>query len=161
MISKRLHRHQQGAFSLIEILVAMGITSLLVTALIGLIPGSLDQLHHSASMTAEARIVQAVHAKYQMLSWSDVLNQQQGQATVVLRFDAQGIPLEVGDTNSIFVAQVSVNPAPPLPGTTFINDHMRQLIILVSDQPGAGDKLLTTAQAKQHQALIAQTDKQL
>lgn len=154
-------RLKRAGFSLIEIMIALGITVTLVSALLGLMPLALDQLHHSATMTAEARIVQSVHAQYQMLSWAEILQQQRSQGVLVFHFDGQGVPVDPRDDASIYTARVTVKEAAPLPGTTTINDHMRQLIILVSDKPGAGDAVSDVALATQHQTLIAQTDKQL
>ena len=151
--------HNQG-FSLVEIIVALGITVTLITGIMGLMPASLEMLHHAANVTSEARIVQSVHAQYQMLSWLEILQQQKSQGELVFHFDAQGVAVDPRSNDSIYTARVTVNDALPLPGTTLVNDHMRQLIILVSDKPGSGEAHADTSLATQHQTLIAQTDKQ-
>jgi uncharacterized protein (TIGR02598 family) len=159
MISKRHQRITPG-FSLVEAMLAVSVTATVILVLVGLIPSSLDQMAGAAKVTAEARIVQAVTADYQMRPWQDILEQQRQQVARDLCFDAQGIMVAASSPDRFFTARTFVNDAPKLPGALEVNDRLRQLVVLVTDRTDAEDAFKKPGLYRRHPTMIAQTDKQ-
>lgn len=152
------HRLQRG-FSLVEAVLAIGTAATVVVVLIGLIPSSLDQMSEAARTTAEARIVQAVVANYQMRPWQDILTQQQSGIEEDTFFDSQGAPVEEHSPDRYFTARVSVHDAPMLPGTYAVNDRLRQVLVRLTDRPDIEAAFRDPKLHHPHPVVIAQTDK--
>jgi uncharacterized protein (TIGR02598 family) len=157
----RLHgpHHAATGFSLVEAMLAVSVTATIILVLVGLIPSSLDQMADAAKVTAEARIVQAVRADYQMRPWQDILTQQQEQRGLDMCFDSQGIMVEAKSPERFFTARTFVRNAAPLPGATEANDRLRQLLVLVTDHANAESAFENPRQHRKHPTVIAQTDK--
>ncbi len=68
-------RHQRRAnsgFSLVEIVVAVGIVATVMVALLGMIPTGLNTVNEAADTMAEIRIAQQVLGEVQMTAWEDL-----------------------------------------------------------------------------------------
>lgn len=141
-------------------MLAVGTAATVIIVLIGLIPSSLDQMSAAAKTTAEARVVQAVAAGYQMRPWQDILQQQADGAAVDFCFDTQGAPATSGTPEHFFTARVLVQDMPALPGTTTTNDRLRQVLVLVTDRTDTAEAFENPRHHRRHPTIIAQTDKQ-
>lgn len=105
--------HLRRAFSLVEVTLALGIVSVSLLALIGLLPAGLGVLRESMEETARANIVQRVSAG---LATADFASLSAG----TLDFDAEGQPA-AGDAEAVY--RVSLQEADPsLPGMTKAGD---------------------------------------
>jgi uncharacterized protein (TIGR02598 family) len=141
-------------------MLAVTVAGTIVLVLVGLIPSSLDQMADAAKVTAEARIVQAVTADYQMRPWQDILQQQEEQLARDLCFDAQGISVPADSPDRFFTARTFVGDAPKLPGAAETNDRLRQLLVRVTDHADADTGFKNPRLHRSHPTMIAQTDKQ-
>jgi|GEM_PF-1952383 len=130
-----------AGFSLIEVLLAVGITAILVTTVLGLLPSGLEDLRSSGQRMATARILEHVAHELQMRdfdSWAHA------QTPLILSFDNAGDPLPGTGTEAdvIYRAQVTLVQAPgtvgvTLPGAVVANVFARQARIRITDLPGA------------------------
>jgi uncharacterized protein (TIGR02598 family) len=141
-------------------MLAVSVAATIILVVVGLIPTSLDQMAAAAKVTAEARIVQAVTADYQMRPWQDILQQQQQGSARDLCFDAQGVMVAADSPERIFTARTFVNDAARLPGAAEVNDRLRQLLVLVTDRPNPDVAFQEGGRHRKHPTMIAQTDKQ-
>lgn len=70
-----IHPHsrlrRRAAFSLIEVVLALGISAMGITSVLGLLPQALDQLKKATDVTAEARIQQQVITAIGQADWQD------------------------------------------------------------------------------------------
>lgn len=66
---KTLSLKTQRGFSLIEVIVAMGIASTVMVGLIGIMPAGVESLHDASTTTIQARIVQDLISDAQMSDW--------------------------------------------------------------------------------------------
>ena len=148
-----------NGFSLVEAVLAIGTAATVVIVLVGLIPSSLDQMTEAARTTAEARIVQAVVADYQMRPWQDILSQQQSGAGDDEFFDSQGAAVEENSPDRYFTTRVTVHDAQALPGTALVNDRLRQVLVRLTDRPDAESAFRDPKLHQQYPVVIAQTDK--
>lgn len=58
-------------FSLIEVIVAMGIVATVMVGLIGIMPAGVESLHDASTTTIQSRIVQELISDAQQSDWSD------------------------------------------------------------------------------------------
>ena len=100
-------------FSLAEILFAMAITSFALLALVGVLPQGLEGLRAAEQRSAEARIVQYLTTRHQLLAW-DTLMKQTGE--VAEQFDIRGAPVPQGSPEVVFYTKSKIEDALPLPG---------------------------------------------
>ncbi|MCF7786514.1 MAG: Verru_Chthon cassette protein B [Prosthecobacter sp.] len=153
------HSLRASGFSLAETVIAVGITASTIVTLVGMIPLSLNTLHRSGVVTAEARITQAIAADYRMREWSEVVQQQQEGGCRDFSFDGQGTRVKQGDASTIFTARVTVSDALPLPGMQQTNPRLKNVQILVTSSPDATAAFTMPENCHKAQTLVAQTDK--
>lgn len=151
----------RAGFTLSETAIAVAIIATVVTALVGLIPVGLDQLRQASNTTADARILQAVTADYQMRTWSEIVQQQTEGGVSDFYFDAQGTRLPKGDKEIIFTTRATVKPMEKLPGTAETNDCLRRIELLVTDKADAQKAFATPGLCRSFHTSIAQKDKML
>lgn len=120
---------QQG-FSLAEILFAMAITSFALLALVGVLPHGLEGMRAAEQRSAEARIVQYLTSRHQLLPW-ETLMKQTGELTEY--FDIRGAPVHQGGTDAVFATKTKIMDALPLPGEGATeNPYLKRLRIWIA-----------------------------
>ena len=65
-------RRKNSGFSLVEIVVAVGIVATVMVALLGMIPTGLNTVNEAADTMAEIRIAQQILGEVQMADWEDL-----------------------------------------------------------------------------------------
>lgn len=149
-----------AAFSLVEVLLAVGIAAVTVVALLGLLPASLSSMQHSNTDGAEARVLQAIMADYQQRDWPSILQQQASETAELLYFDIHGFRVAATDRDVFLIAQVSILPPPLLPGSSVVNPHLRTLRLRTSRDVMAGAAAFDEKHVfRQTQAVLPQMDK--
>lgn len=126
-----LRRLWLGGFTIIEATIAVGITAVVIVSVLGLVPSGLESLHQSALLSADARLIQATAANYQMMDWPTVVAQQTAKQNVDSYFDYQGMVVAKGSKDTTFLARTQVLDAPLLPGSTATNSRMKVVLIQV------------------------------
>jgi uncharacterized protein (TIGR02598 family) len=108
---------RRGAFSLIEVTLALAIAALGFITLLGLLPQGLDMARRSANLACEARIVQKLSGELQSASWEDINWKGYGPKRF---FNDQGMEIPQSELNDpqvafsvSYVASIHV-PASPL-----------------------------------------------
>ncbi len=149
-----------AAFSLAEVMLAVGIAAITVVTLLGLLPASLSSMQHSNTDGAEARVLQAIMADYQQRDWPSILRQQEAATAELLYFDPHGFRVAATDREAFLIAQVSILPAPLLPGSTVANPRLRTLCLRTSRDVMAGASAFEEKRIfRQTQAVLPQMDK--
>ncbi|MFM2166309.1 MAG: Verru Chthon cassette protein [Verrucomicrobiota bacterium] len=149
-----------AAFSLVEVMLAVGIVAVTMVTLLGLLPGSLSNIQDSTINGAEARVLQAIMADYQQRDWSSILQQQSSATAELLYFDPHGFRVAATDREAFLIAQVSILPAPLLPGSTVTNPRLRTLRLRTSRDVMAGVAAFDAKHVfRQTQAVLPQMDK--
>lgn len=149
-----------AAFSLVEVILALGVASITVVALLGLVPGSLSNIQHSTIDGAEARVLQAIVADYQQRDWPSILQQQTAATAELLYFDTHGFRVTATDRDAFLIAQVSILTPPLLPGSSTANPRLRTLRLRTSRDVAAGAAAFDAKHVfRQTQAILTQMDK--
>jgi uncharacterized protein (TIGR02598 family) len=110
---------RQG-FSLVEVVLAVGIMALGVVTILGLLPHGLEMSRRTANEQAETRIVDQLMGELQAADWSTMAGLlSAGQA--IHQFDDQGLRLEASDqAQTTYVARVLLeNPSEKDDGMIF------------------------------------------
>ena len=119
------------AFSLVEVTLALGIISVSLLSLLGLVPAGLGVLRDSMDQTVHAQIVQSITAELVSSDFASL-----GNAT--LAFDQEGRPMaSLGDSAARYCATIQ-EADPSMPGLTEpedvaqMHDHLKRIRIGIS-----------------------------
>ncbi len=95
-------RSSISAFSLVEIIIALGLVTFAVTAMVGLLPVGLTSLNQSMNQTVEAQILRSISSQ-------SVVTEFQKLAINNLYYDIEGQPSTLAD--SYYSVRVTTNAA--------------------------------------------------
>ena len=94
------------AFSLVEVVIAVGVLSFAVIPMMTLITGSLQSYRQAINDTVGRQIMTQLAANAQQARLSDL----QSQPSATTYFDFEGNPVETGDPLKVYTATVSNSP---------------------------------------------------
>lgn len=120
-----------SGFSLVELALALGVISVSLLSLIGLLPAGLGVLRESMDQTVHAQIVQRVAAGVASSDFAALGNE-------TLSFDQEGQMLTRADDSTVRYRAAIVEADPSLPGVTNSSDvalmqsHLKRIRIGIS-----------------------------
>ena len=153
------NNRSQSAFSLVETVIAVGITATVIMTLLALLPIGLDKLRSASLTTSEAQIRQTVVSNYKMLDWDEVEDQATSGIGRDFYFDEQGAPVPQSDENMLYGARVWVGENIKLSGDVLENEFLRQLTIHITDRPDIEDAYTDPDKYRITQATISKIEK--
>ncbi|SKA80716.1 Verru_Chthon cassette protein B [Prosthecobacter debontii] len=129
----------RGGFSLVEVVLAVGIMALGVVTILGLLPHGLEMTRKTANEQAETRIIDQIVGEMQSVDWG-TLDSQQAQ---IRYFDDQGLEIEATtqgfDILLNYVVQVTIPTAdvrlPTNSDTSGIDQNLRRVMIKMIAAP--------------------------
>ncbi len=131
MLSPAPERLRRNGFTLIEIVLALGVVSLVMVALMGTLPAGLDALNTAQKLTLEGQILRDVEAKIRAVPFDVAAGRARTNVTAKiprrLYYGWDGVPLgENADTEDAETAlevdiQLLQKRAAPLPGSKWGN----------------------------------------
>lgn len=157
-------------FTLIEVVVAIGIVATVFIAFMGMLPLGMDTMREAGAITTQARISQQLIGELQLTDWrkkgetsNSVL--EDINASTVRYFDEYGNESN-SQTDSIYQAMVEISEgeksAPNLPGSK-PNDYLRQVTVKVAYAPPGMDMdfsdSIESPKYKRYVAMIADMKK--
>lgn len=138
-LSLPLRKSSRSGFSLVEVVMAVGIMALGVVTILGLLPHGLKMTNQTANEQAETRIVDFLVGDVQSTNWATI----DATPTQTRFFDDQG--LELDQTNPDFgillsyVVQVTIPEydvrLPNNDGNMVANQNLRRVIIKMVAAP--------------------------
>jgi uncharacterized protein (TIGR02598 family) len=111
------------AFSLIEVVIAIGIFAFAIVPIIGLLGSGMGTLKDSMSDTVRSDIARRVVGEYQRMPYSNLLS----GTSVTNFYDVEGVP--TNSSSGIFMAIVSLSNAPSLITTDTNNALMLSVTV--------------------------------
>ena len=152
-------QRRSAGFSLVETVIAVGITATVIVTLLALLPIGLDTLRSASMRTSEARIKQAVVSNYKMTDWDEV-EQQAGEGSGRdFFFDERGAPVPSSSENILFGARVWVEDRVTLAGDATENEYLRNLRIYITDRPDLEDAYFDPKKYRVAQATVSKMEK--
>ena len=129
-------RSKKGAFTLVETVLAIGIVSTVMIALMGLIPLGMKMMKEAGVNTVGARIANKLLGEVQLSEFDDI-QQYNGK---IYWFDDMGTQLKKAEEESklrrIYTAKVEVDEeAPQIPGAQ-ANKFLKRVVVKVSNVLG-------------------------
>lgn len=119
-------------FSLIETVLALGIMSLAITALLGLLPHGLEMSRKAANASAQSRIVDQVQNRLANSSFEGL----KALKDQTLHFDDQGELLESDFRTAVYIVRVVASKSRiRLPGAGGEEDALRRFIVQIAATP--------------------------
>jgi len=92
------------AFSLVEVVIALGVTSFALLSMVALIPMGLIQARQASDTTTESQIVQYARNEIEMTPFANLPY----WSTNVSYFDNQGLPTTQGNPEQIYTVNYAV-----------------------------------------------------
>ena len=117
---QKIQNRSCAAFSLVEVIIALGLVTFAVTAMVGLLPVGLTSLNQSMNQTVEAQILRSISSQ-------SVVTEFQKLATNNLYYDIEGQPSVSAD--SYYSVRVSTNAA-VYPGSASVAGLPESLVSL-------------------------------
>jgi uncharacterized protein (TIGR02598 family) len=130
----RRHVMKRG-FSLVEVLMAVGIVAVSVLTVVGLLPHGLEVSRKTGDLAYKTRMFQQIASEYQAMPWSVVTGAGAGKKR--LKFDFQGGAIGTGPNEGFttFVAEAEVvgtSVVLPSVGGSGDNDNLRFLVVRIA-----------------------------
>ena len=134
MKNSRVSEVTKRGFSLVEVVIAVGITGFALLALVALLPHGIKTMRDAGNIAAEARISKALSGEVQLSEWEEI----EDFNNTFRYYDNQSIEIEKGDADfnarHIYTAKIEVPPADiKLPGGTEVEENLRRVVIHVTD----------------------------
>lgn len=95
-----LSETRQGGFSLIEVVMALGIMSFALMGLVGLLPAGLSQFRQAVDVTVKAQIAQELTAMIQRTDYDSLAALGAPGSPEIYYYDAEGAKLPSSDNDS-------------------------------------------------------------
>lgn len=141
---KPIIRHDRGAegagYSLIEVVVALGIVSFGIISMVSMLPGGLETFRCSINRSVSTQIAQRILNEARQTEFTKLTS-----LPTYRYFTDEGDETQVGDTRKVFIAWTVVATPVSVPATNgaFSNTSMARVHIRVANSP-KGDKAATT-----------------
>ena len=135
-ISKFENHSCLHGFSLVEVVIAVGVAAFALVALLGLLPSGLKTFKSTMNTAVGSQIAQRVFNDMQIANWSNLTN-------TARYFDEQGNELTTSNAvNCIYWVQVNTtNAATGKNSTKFLGNTSTNLMtvtVMVANNPGGG-----------------------
>jgi uncharacterized protein (TIGR02598 family) len=120
----RSHRNQSG-FSLIEVLLAVGIVAMAFIPLLGLLPTGMSAMHAAADQTVTSQIVQRVAGEFQQADFDGI-----DSSSDLRYFDEEAVELGPSQSSKIIYQSrwvVLMDASQP---------HLKRILVQVARNPG-------------------------
>jgi uncharacterized protein (TIGR02598 family) len=135
---------KRRGFSLIEVVLALGVVSFAFVGIVGMVPVGLKNFRQAIDANVQSQISQKISGEMQLSRYSDLMASGFGAQNFPRYFDDQGSPVQSA-TDPACVYTVTLDPTSPahpfLPGSTAANTNLLTLkcaISTKSDSPRKG-----------------------
>ncbi len=128
-------KRSSSAFSLVEVVLALGVVSFSLVALIGMLPVGLSNFRQAIEIQTQAQIVQQIATELQLAKYSD-LSSGGYQSGFPRYFDAEGAA--VAEPSKLYTVTASLPTNAEVPGPV-ANTNLLTLNFSIQRKTGPND----------------------
>lgn len=140
----------RNAFSLIEVVLALGVVSVALIPLFGLLPAGLGTFRGSIDRSVSTQIAQAIISEARQTDFAN-LTTLQTAAGSPLRFTEEG-DKTTDASKTIYVARVTVETQVGVPSTaSFTNSSIARVRVNVANSPNGSEAPITSNSTSCHE----------
>ena len=144
----RRQRRSESGFSLVEIVVAVGIVATVMVALLGMIPTGLNTVNEAADTMAEIRIAQQILGEVQMAEWEEVDDWD----AKPYYYDAEGNKLDSQEPGKVrYTCRVEIEDGFALP-LADESRYVKRIVVKVSSKRGGSIDFSENAPRKEYRS---------
>lgn len=135
-----IRRRRRGAFTLVEVVIALGIIAFAFVPVIGLLPVGLDMSRQAMDATICAQIAQQLTSEVQQTDFTDIAS----LANVTpYWFDDQGNKVGAAATDAVYTASFTVSTSTKLPDSNTVSTGKLATvaICILNTKAGRTDRL--------------------
>lgn len=155
-------RRRSAAFTLAEVMIALGIVASVMVGILGMIPHAVGSIRESNNLTIMGRIGQEVISDIQMSEWSDIEDDYKGKT---FQYDNEGLLFE-GRAGQLptYEARIELPQERVSLGQNleYNSDNMRKISVEVEFIPGGSpnkDKDIRRRNTKKYNFVVANQNK--
>lgn len=132
-----------AAFTLVEVVLALGVFVFAIMAIVGLVPVSLQTARESIKITRQSAILEHVNSDLQRKGFSSLSS----LTTLSWMFDSDGNPLSTSQDESRIFYKVKgiIHPGTMLPGGTAVSSSLLTVTLELVSPDGLLNTSLTVA----------------
>lgn len=122
MISTAITRKYALGFSLVEVVLCLGVVGFAFVALLGLLPLGLKTFRQAMETSIQSQIAQQISSELQQVRFSDLTSANYASSHFPQYFDDQGMAVSgPNDPNRIYTVTAAAPTTPNLPGINGAN----------------------------------------
>jgi uncharacterized protein (TIGR02598 family) len=122
---------RSAGYSLVEVMVAVGIVSFGIIAMVSMMPSGLSTFRNSMDRSISSQIAQRIVSEERQKNFDNI-----AAGTTYQYFTDEGDKTTLGAANQIYVARVDIVKQVSVPAaTTFNNQNMAQVRVRIANRP--------------------------
>ena len=128
--------HRSAGYSLVEVMVAVGIVSFGIIAMVSMMPSGLNTFRTSMDRSISSQIAQRIVNEARQTDFATLTGFAGNSTSSYKYFTDEGDETTIGAANQIYVARVDITKQVTIPGTiAFTNPSMAQVRVRIANRP--------------------------
>ena len=126
---------RSAGYSLVEVMVAVGIVSFGIIAMVSMMPSGLSTFRNSMDRSISSQIAQRIVNEARQTDFATLTNFTDNSTTSYKYFTDEGDETTIGAANQIYVARVDIVKQVSVPGASIPNQNMAQVRVRIANRP--------------------------
>lgn len=142
--------HSKQGFSLVEVVVALGIVSVSCLTIVGLIPTGMTALQSAITATTSTAIISRVSAEIQQADFSSFSTVN----SYTKYYDDQANEVTTNTGSALYKVTVNITPSATLPAS-YVSQNLAVAVICIQNQKAAASAGLANGYTKAYTVYVA------
>lgn len=131
---------RSAGYSLVEVMVAVGIVSFGIIAMVSMMPSGLSTFRNSMDRSISSQIAQRIVSEERQKNFDNIT-----AGATYQYFTDEGDKTTLGAANQIYVARVDIVKQVGVPGASIQNQNMAQVRVRIANRPRVTSALQDSA----------------
>jgi uncharacterized protein (TIGR02598 family) len=124
-----------AGYSLVEVMVAVGMVSFGIIAMVSMMPSGLSTFRNSMDRSISSQIAQRIVNEARQTDFATLTNFTGNSTFNYRQFTDEGDETTLGAANQIYVARVDIVKQVSVPGASTPNQNMAQVRVRIANRP--------------------------